>query len=405
MVEGVGGSSADAELERLAAQVQGTAGIPLEEHRQRLSRLRRLLADGGYAAMFLHAGVNLFYFTGTRFNPSERLVGVLVPADGPLLYVVPAFEEPAFGEFMGIEGEIVAWQEHENAAARLAQRFAGAGSGPLAVDPTLPLFAYDSLRRAWPDRRLDCGSGLVNACRGRKSAREIAIMQQAKNMTLEVQRSAARMLRPGITTTEVASFIDRAHRAIGAPAGSAFCIVLFGAATAFPHGVAEPQVLGARDWVLIDTGCRLHGYHSDITRSYPFGEPTARQREAWEVERQAQAAAFEAARPGSPCEGADAAARRVLEGHGFGPDYRLPGLPHRTGHGCGLEIHEAPYLVRGDRTPLAAGMVFSNEPMLVLPGEFGVRTEDHFYMRDDGPRWFTQPPTSIEDPLNLADAG
>ena len=187
--------------------------------------------------------------------------------------------------------------------------------------------------------------------------------------------------------------------AIGADDGSSFCAVQFGHASAFPHGLPGEQRLAEGDIVLIDTGCRVQGYNSDITRTYVFGAPNAEQRRVWEVEKRAQAAAFAAVKPGVTCEEIDAVARKVLEAAGFGPDYALPGLPHRTGHGIGLAIHEAPYLVRGDKTRLQPGMCFSNEPMIVLPEVFGVRLEDHFYVTEDGAAWFTEPQTSIDQPF------
>jgi len=242
------------------------------------------------------------------------------------------------------------------------------------------------------------GAAIIDGCRRTKSAAELALMQQAKAMTLEVQRRAARILRPGITTTEVHRFIEAAHRALGAP-GNSFCIVLFGRATAFPHGLPGEGVLKEGDMVLIDTGCTVAGYNSDITRTYVFGEPSAEQRRLWDLEREAQLAAFEAVRPGIMCSAIDAAARAVLEKGGLGPDYALPGLPHRTGHGIGLSIHEAPYLVRGDDTPLEPGMCFSNEPMIVVPGQFGIRLEDHFHVTETGAAWFTQPSPSIDQPF------
>jgi Xaa-Pro dipeptidase len=239
-------------------------------------------------------------------------------------------------------------------------------------------------------------------CRSIKSPAEIALMQRAKDITLEVHKAAARILSPGITTAEVIDFIDRAHRALGADGGSTFCIVLFGEATAYPHGVRHPPPLVEGDMVLIDTGCTIEGYNSDITRCYVYGEPSARQREIWDLEKAAQLAAFAAAELGRPCEAVDAAARAVIEAAGFGPGYALPGLPHRTGHGIGLDVHEWSYLVQGDTTPLAPGMCFSNEPMICIYGEFGVRLEDHFHMTEAGPRWFTQPAPSIDDPFGVA---
>ena len=242
-------------------------------------------------------------------------------------------------------------------------------------------------------------STLIQLCRAQKSPAEIALMQQAKNMTLEVHRRTARILRPGISTAEVTRFIDLAHRSIGAPSGSSFCIVLFGTATSYPHGVPYEQYLEDGDVVLIDTGCTIEGYHSDITRTYVFGDASDEIRHHWNLEKAAQLAAFSAAKPGAPCEATDCAARKVLEEAGLGPHYTLPGLPHRTGHGIGLSIHEGPYLVQGDKTPLATGMCFSNEPMIVVPGQFGIRLEDHFYMTETGPRWFTQPSPSIDEPF------
>ncbi len=198
--------------------------------------------------------------------------------------------------------------------------------------------------------------------------------------------------------SEVEAFIDREHRALGGN-GNTFCIVSFGEDTALPHGGEGDRALSENDAVLIDTGTQIDGYNSDITRSYVFGEPTKEIRMVWDAEKRAQAAAFAAARPGAACESVDAAARASMGREGFGPDYRLPGLPHRTGHGIGLDVHEAPNLVRGDATPLAAGMCFSNEPMIVVPGRFGVRLEDHFYMDETGARWFTEPSASLDEPF------
>lgn len=207
------------------------------------------------------------------------------------------------------------------------------------------------------------------------------------------------MLRPGMRASEVARYIDSQHRALGADGGSTFCIVSFGEATSLPHGAEGDPMLKEGELILIDTGCRMDGYHSDITRTYMLDAPTAEIQRAWEVEQEAQAAAFAAAEIGASCESVDQAARAAAMAHGFGPGYRLPGIPHRTGHGIGLEIHESPNLVRGDTTALDAGMCFSNEPMIVCPGKFGIRLEDHFYMTEAGPRWFTPPQHSLTDPF------
>lgn len=407
MAIGIGGSTPERELAGLADMTASAEKIGRDEYCDRIQRAQRAMVRQGVDAVFLYAGANLEYFTGVSWRPSERTVGAVLMPDGPPRYVAPWFELETFREFAVVDGDVHTWHEHESPFT-LVDGLLRDGAGArrvVGIDEAAPFFVFDGLREAGGDHRYVSAAAITAPCRRLKSPAEIALLQCAKSLTLEVHKAAARCLRPGMSTVEVAEFIDRAHRAAGATGGSAFCIVLFGSATAFPHGVKRAQILQPQDWVLIDTGCRVHGYHSDITRTYPFGSPSARQRDAWMVEQEAQQAAFDAAVPGARCEDADTAARRVLERHGFGPDYRLPGLPHRTGHGCGLEIHESPYLVRGDRTVLEAGMVFSNEPMLVLPGEFGVRLEDHVLVTEDGPRWFTAPSPSIDDPFGYEAAG
>lgn len=404
MTRGVGGSTPEAALAQLHDMTAGARPIEAAEYHARITRAQRFMVEQGIGALYLHAGANLRYFTGVQWHPSERLVGALLPAVGELEYLAPAFEEGTVRGFQVVPGAIRTWQEHESPYRLLLDRLAALGLADdacVTLCPSLPFFMFDGLRNESPRYRFIDGGRVTQHCRARKSAAEIALMQRAKDMTLAVHKAAASILREGITPAEVEAFIHQAHRRVGA-SGSYFCIVLFGADSAFPHGVAQPRPLREGDMVLIDTGCRLHGYLSDITRSYVFGTPSPRQRALWDAEKRAQLAAFDAARLGAPCEAVDAAARRSLEADGLGPDYQLPGLPHRTGHGIGVEIHEGPYLVRGDATPLAPGMCFSNEPMICVPGEFGIRLEDHFYMAEDGPRWFTQPSHSIDDPFGLA---
>ena len=400
MTTGVGGSDAATELAAIRPMLDGVQAIAQDEYRARLQRARSLLEDNRASALYLNAGTNLRYFTGTAWSPSERLVGALLTAEGDLHYIAPAFERNTLQGFMGLEGEIHCWEEHEDPYRLVASILSDGRRAPerIAVDESAPFFLVDGLSRALPDTHLQASTAITGHCRARKSAAELALMQRAKDITLQIHSHCARILREGITTEEVTEFIHAAHRAAGT-AGSYFCIVLFGPDSAFPHGVARPKALEKGDMVLIDTGCQVEGYISDITRSYVFGEPSDRQREIWTVEKAAQQAAFAAVVPGKPCGAIDAAARGVIEGAGLGPDYQLPGLPHRTGHGIGLAIHEAPYLVRGDDTPLAEGMCFSNEPMICLPGHFGVRLEDHFYVTENGARWFTEPAASIDEPF------
>ena len=395
---GVGGASAEEVLAGLSDRTADVIDITDAEREARLTRARELMREQGLDALYLCGSSSMSYFTGTHWHLSERMGAAVLPVDGPLSYIVPRFEQDTLRSYLRMEGPIHCWEEHESPYELLAQVL-----GPtrrLAIDGATPFFFVEGIRRACKGVELVDAAPVTGACRALKSAAELALMQRAKDMTLEVHQATARILRPGITTDAVTDFIDRAHRALGAT-GSSFCIVLFGPDSAYPHGVMTPKPLAEGDVVLIDTGCLVHGYNSDITRTYVYGTPTARQREVWDVEKAAQAAAFAAAQPGVPCGDVDLAAREVIAAAGFGPGYELPGLPHRTGHGIGLDIHEEPYLVSSDRTPLAPGMCFSNEPMICVPGEFGVRLEDHFYVTEDGPRWFTQPSLSIEDPFAL----
>ncbi|MGI9331850.1 MAG: M24 family metallopeptidase [Gammaproteobacteria bacterium] len=401
MTTGVGGHTQEQELASMTSMRGGAAPISVEEYAARLAKAQRLMRERNVDAMYLDASTSLSYFTGLRLSPSERLHGAVVPADGPLVYLCPAFELAKTEAMLQVPGPIEVWEEHEDPTALVIDvvRSKARRYGTLAVDETTPFFTFDGLRRAGNAFAFSNASDITAECRMHKSAAEIALMHAAKCITLEAHKAAARILCEGITTTEVAVFLAKAHKALGADGDLSFCIVLFGEPTAYPHGVPYPQALADGDMVLIDVGATVCGYHSDITRSYVFGEPSARQREVWNVEQAAQAAAFDAARIGAPCENVDAAARAVIEAAGFGPGYAVPGLPHRTGHGIGLDVHEWTYLVKGNETPLAPGMCFSNEPMICIYGEFGVRLEDHFYMTEDGPCWFTEPCPSIDDPF------
>ena len=399
MSSGIGGSTAEAELAALAPWPTPAPAITAAEREDRIRKAQSLMGELGADALIIGAGPSLRYFTGVGWNATERLVAMMLPRQGGPTMICPRFELGSLEASLGIEAGIALWEEHESPYALAAKVLADLGTRTLAIDPALPFFAFDGLRLATPGLALVNGAPVVDGCRMVKSPAELALMSQAKAMTLEVHRRAARILEPGITTTAVRRFIDQAHRALGADDGSSFCAVQFGVASAYPHGLPGEQRLAEGDIVLIDTGCRVQGYNSDITRTYVFGAPSAEQRRVWDVEKQAQAAAFAAVRPGVPCEEIDAVARGVLEAAGFGPGYELPGLPHRTGHGIGLSIHEAPYLVRGDRTPLAPGMCFSNEPMIVIPDAFGVRLEDHFHVTETGAAWFTEPQPSLDEPF------
>ncbi|WP_033922814.1 M24 family metallopeptidase [Sphingomonas sp. 37zxx] len=396
MNNSIGGSTIGRELADITPWPTPAPAISRAERDARIERARKLTRDTGADALLIGAGDSLRYFAGIAWGLSERLVAMLLPVTGRPIMIAPAFELGTLEADLAIDADIRLWEEHENPARLIADALRG---GTLAIDPMLPFMFAERIRAAAPALALRDAASIIDGCRMTKSSAELALLRQAKAMTLEVQRRAARILAPGMRASQVRRFIDEAHRAIGAPGGSYFCAVQFGRSTAFPHGLPVDDVLADDDLVLIDTGCRVEGYHSDITRTYAFGRVDPEHRMIWELEHEAQAAAFAAVEPGRSCESIDAAARAVLERAGLGPGYRLPGLPHRTGHGIGLSIHEPAYLVSGDTTPLAPGMCFSNEPMIVMPGRFGIRLEDHFHVTETAARWFTEPQPSIDRPF------
>lgn len=399
MTIGVGGSSFEAELAKLDATAAGIAPIAISEFKARVAKAQQLLREQGLQGLYLDTSTNLHYFTGIQLKLTERLHGAIIPAEGEVVYLSPAFEEPKTREYIQFGDDVRCWEEHEDPTALVVEtiRSLGYESGSIALDPDTPFYTVDGLRKAGNRFDFTNGSSVTAACRQLKSAAEIALIQRAMDVTMAVHRAAARTLRVGMTTTELVEFLDKAHRKFGL--NLTFGAAQFGEATAYPHGVPYPQTLAEGDMVLVDMGAKVGGYHSDITRTYVFGEPTQRQREIWDLEKRAQLAGFEAAVLGAPCKAVDQGARGVIEAAGFGPGYKVPGLPHRTGHGLGLAIHEEPFMVGGNRTPLAPGMCFSVEPMMCIYGEFGVRLEDIAYMAEDGARWFTQPAHSVDDPF------
>lgn len=393
----IGGSTAEIELAGLTAWADRAPAIAVAEREARMTRAQELTDRLGADALLVNAGASLRYFSGLPWGQTERLVAMLlVPGRKPVM-ICPHFEIGTLEADLAIAVDIRSWQEDEDPVALVTQVLAELGVKTLAIDPELPFHFAERVRQGSSAALLDA-MPVIKQCRMVKSAAELALMQQAKNMTLLVHQAAARILRPGIRQSEVVHFIDAAHRKLGA-SGSSFCIVQFGEATAYPHGLPGDRELQEGQLVLVDTGCTIQGYHSDITRTYAFGEVSRDIRRIWDIEKEAQQAAFDACRPGEPCEAVDYAARAVLDKAGLGPDYALPGLPHRTGHGIGLSIHEPAYLVRGDKTVLEPGMCFSNEPMIVVPKQFGVRLEDHMFVTETGAQWFTRPQVSIDRPF------
>ena len=401
---GIGGSTTEQELAAITSRADLVKPIQKKEFQSRIDKACHLMKEQNVQAVYLQAGTNLFYFTGMKWNASERMVGAILFQNGALHFIAPEFEKGTVLDFMLIEGHVHCWEEHESPYELFTEILANNGveAGTVFMDEATPFFIIDGINKCQSKYTLENAKQITAGCRMVKSEAEIAIMQVAMDITLEVQKAAARILRVGISSKEVTDFINEAHIRYGIPSGSYFCIVLFGVDSSFPHGVKSPKNLEQNEIVLIDTGCVLHDYISDLTRTYVFGQANEKQRTIWNIEKETQQAAFDASQLGNTCADVDNASRRILESHDLGPDYKLPGLPHRTGHGIGLDIHEWPYIVRNDATVLEPGMTFSNEPMICVPNEFGIRHEDHIYMTENGPKWFTKPMHTIEDPFGVS---
>jgi Xaa-Pro dipeptidase len=372
--------------------------ISADERKARIEKAQRLMAERKIGALFLESGSSLFYFTGVRWGLSERLFGAVIPAKGDIAFVCPGFEEGRARELTPAGVDVRVWQEDENPLAIVAGilKDRGVVTGKVAVDERVRFFVSDGLHQAAPGLQLVDGTPITAGCRMFKSPAEIALLQRANDITLEAYRAAFTTLRDGMTQDDLRKSIAAAHQALGA-AGSA--MVLFGVSSSFPHGSIKPQALKEGDIILVDGGCSVEGYASDITRTTVLGKPSQRQIDVWTIEKAAQDAGFKAAQVGAPCEAVDAAARKVITDAGYGPGYKQPGLPHRTGHGIGLDGHEWTNFVRGNQTPIAPGMCFSDEPTVAIPGEFGVRLEDCLYITESGPKFFTKQSEAIDKPF------
>jgi Xaa-Pro dipeptidase len=399
-----GGSASIADLpapiRALKPMTAGIVPISSAERQARIEKARRLMVENHVGALVLEGGSSLFYFTGVRWGNSERPFVAVIPAKGELAWVSPGFEEARARELIEFGGrDIRLWQEDESPYRLVAQilRDRGVTTGRIGVEERLRFFIFNGVKQEAPALDYVSADPMTAGCRMIKSASEIALLQRANDMTIAAYRAGLSTLREGMTQGDLRNNILAAYRAIGAQGG--VVAVSFGEYTAFPHGSITPQRLKEGDVVQIDDGCNVDGYQSDITRTVVFGKPTKRQTEVWNLEHRAQGAAFDAAKPGVPCEAVDAAARKVITDAGFGPGYKVPGLPHRTGHGIGLDGHEWTNFVKGNKTLIAPGMCFSDEPMIAIYGEFGIRLEDCLYIAADGARFFTQPSPSIDRPF------
>lgn len=374
------------------------APISVEERGARIEKARRLMAESGMGAIVLEPGTSMNYFVNVRWGTSERPFLLVIPAKGELAYVAPGFEEARAREITTFTNDVRVWQEDEDWGAVVAGilRDRGVATGRVGVEERVRFFIPEGLRAAAPATQFVLATPVTAGCRMIKSPAELALMQRANDITIAAYRAAFATLNEGLTQFEFGANIRAAFEALGAPGGAG---AQFGQYTAFPHGSITPQKLKEGDVVLVDGGCSIEGYQSDITRTTVYGKPSRRQTDVWNLEKAAQTAAFKAAQVGATCESVDAAARKVITDAGFGPDYKVPGLPHRTGHGIGMDGHEWTNFVRGNKTTLAPGMCFSDEPMIAIYGEFGVRLEDCLYITENGPKFFTAQSPSIEKPF------
>ena len=395
---GPAGNNVPASITALKPPPNPAPPITEDERRGRILKAQRLMTDLGLGAIVLETGTSMSYFVDVRWGLSERPFLVVIPAKGEVAYVAPGFEEQRAREVIKFSKDVRVWQEDEDATALVAGvlKDRGVSTAKIGVEERVRFFIADGLAKAAPASQVVLATPVTAGCRMIKSAAEIANMQYAMNITLAAFKAGLATLHEGMTQGELGGNITAAYRAMGANGAIA---VSFGQYTAFPHGSIEPQRLKDGDVVQIDDGVSWNGYQSDITRTVVFGKPTQRQIDVWNLEKKAQAAAFAAAQIGATCESVDAAARKVITDAGFGPGYKVPGLPHRTGHGIGMDGHEWTNFVKGNKTKLEPGMCFSDEPMIAIYGEFGIRLEDCLYMTPDGPRWFTQPSLSIDRPF------
>jgi len=401
------GSVAWAAINQAAELKPGPLPPPIgqAERLARLAKARSLMQQHGIGAVLVESGPSLDYFTGIQWWRSERLTGVVIPVRGDPMVVTPFFEQPTIKEMLGVPAEIRTWQEDEEPLKLVADflKERGVADLPIGFEETNRYFLLERLQRQLPNTRMVSASPVVRGTRMYKSDAELALMQAAADITIGAFRYTWPRVKEGMATAEIIAIIGEATRALGGEPWDG--LVLVGEGTAYPHGTRIPQKVARGLNVLFDCGCSVHGYQSDISRSFVFGaDPTPEQRKVWDQMRRGQDFAFAAARLGAPAGSVDDAVRAAYESWGYGPGYKLPGTSHRTGHGIGMEVHEPVNLVHGEMTPLAPGMCFSNEPGIYIPGKFGVRLEDCLHMTASGPKYFSMPPPSIDDPFGSTGA-
>lgn len=387
-------------IKALTSMKSQATPISVDERRKRLERAKALMRENKIDALMLTGGTSMDYFTGIRWGLSERLLAAIIPVNGSAFLVTPKFEEERAMEQahkgpLGSDADVYAWEEHESPYALIAQglKKRSLSSATIGAEETVR-FQFSDGAAHIPQVKVVSGTPVTAGCRMVKDAHEIALMRLASQVTLKAYEAAWKSLKEGMTQDDFANLVALAHKQLGF-AGDAG--VQVGKYSALPHGSATPQVVREGSILLIDGGCKVEGYSSDISRTFVLGKPTQRMKDVFEIEHKAQTTAVKTARPGLPCEAVDAAARKVIVDAGFGPDYKY--FSHRVGHGMGMDGHEWPYLVRGNTLPLKPGMVFSDEPGIYIPGEFGIRLEDDMLITENGAELFTPQSPSLEHPF------
>lgn len=403
VVGGIGAAVNNAPLSAqataLSNMTNGMQPISVQERLARVEKAQRLMRAQGLGAVLLEPGSAMLYFTGIRWRRSERLTAVVIPAEGDIGVVTPYFEEPSVRESMTFGGDVRTWHEHEDPFARVISIMedCGVAGKPIGLEETVRYFVVEGLKAASAHVEVGSARPVTVGCRMFKSVHELTLMHKANEVTLAAYNHVWNTLEAGMTPSDINALMRSAQGALGG--SGVWTMALLAEASAYPHGTNQPQTLSEGDIVLMDCGCNVHGYQSDISRTFVFGEANAHQKEVWQTVRRGQQIAFETAQLGTPAGAVDDKVRAYYERLGYGPGYKTPGLSHRTGHGIGMDGHERVNFVHGEQTKLAPGMCFSNEPGIYIFGEFGVRLEDCIYMTESGPEWFTVPPSTIDEPI------
>jgi Xaa-Pro dipeptidase len=393
----------------LKSLTENVIPISVKERKARIDKAQQLMQKHNIAAMILEPGAAMDYFSGIQWRRSERLTAIVIPREGEIAVVCPFFEEPSIRESLAVGEDVRVWQEHESPFEQVKQILSdrkvtqGAlnkgtpNKGTIAFEDSVRYFVQRGIMSLLPNIQDISAEPITLGCRMFKDNHELQLMHKANEITLTAYAHVWSKLELGMSQLDVKSLMSTAQSALGG--SGVWNMALFNEASAYPHGTKQKQTIHEGSIVLMDCGCSVEGYQSDISRTFVFGEPNKKQQKIWNTVREGQRIAFETATLGTPAGKIDDAVRAYYIKQGLGPDYKLPGLSHRTGHGIGMQGHEPVNFVHGETETLKPGMCFSNEPGIYLPGEFGVRLEDCVYMTDKGIQWFTVPPDSLSSPI------